>query len=83
MSAPADVEVTTRYVATVADLPAAWQFVMARIDSVGPDPRITISPIRVYPVSEIAHGLSDDDATYVPEREFEVTVEGMVREGQK
>lgn len=73
------VEVTTKYVTTVDDLPAAWAFVMERIDSVGPDPRISISPIHVQPVS-IAEMFDDPDAEHAWKREFEVVVSGIVEE---
>ena len=63
------VEVTTKHATTVDDLPAAWAFVMARIDRVGPDPRITISPIWTY-------GDGEDGNT----RRFEVSVSGMTTE---
>ena len=64
------VEVTTRYATTVDDLHAAWAFVMARLDSVGPDPSIHISPVWT---------ISSGDDEYQPRR-FEVVVEGMVEE---
>jgi hypothetical protein len=45
VSAPiAPVEVSTRYATTVESLADAWEFVMSRIDLVGPDPSVTISP---------------------------------------
>lgn len=69
MTAP--VEVTTRYATTVSDLAGAWAFVMARVDLVGPEPRITISPVWL-------HHNQDDDERCTPE--FEVVVEGMVHE---
>jgi hypothetical protein len=73
MSAP--IEVTTRYVTTVDTLPEAWEFVMDRIDQVGPDPRITISPLQQFSLSD---GL---DGSLEPQpRQFEVLVEGMVSE---
>jgi hypothetical protein len=61
------IEVTTRYATTASDLPAAWAFVMDRVDSVGPDPRITISPVW----------LPSEDPESHP-RYFEVVVDGMV-----
>lgn len=38
------VERTERFVTTVPDLGAAWQFVMSYVDRLGPDPRIVIGP---------------------------------------
>lgn len=66
------VEMTIRYATTVDELTDAWAFVMARLDKVGPDPRITISPIWSFSVN----GTDDQD----PPRRFEVTVSGMVLE---
>ena len=63
------IEITTKYATSVDDLADAWAFVMERLDHVGPDPRITISPIWTY----------TDDAD-LPRR-FEVVVSGMVHEG--
>lgn len=63
-----DVEVTTRYATTVDSLTEAWAFVMERLDSVGPDPRIEITPEWVYSDAE--------DGT----RRFSVMVDGMVPE---
>lgn len=68
------VEVTTRYATTVDELADAWAFVMDRLDNVGPNPRITISPIWSYSPSEIT-----DEDHEVPRR-FEICVEGMVHE---
>lgn len=68
------VEVTTRYATTVDGLPAAWAFVMERIDNVGPNPEITISPVWTVSVRDM-----DDDDTEWP-RHFSVVVEGMVPE---
>ena len=72
------VEVTTRYATTVEGLTAAWAFVMDRIDSVGPDPSITISPVWSISVQDM-----DREA---PEggwpRHFSVVVSGMVEEGE-
>lgn len=70
----APVEVTMRYATSVDGLPAAWAFVMARLDSVGPDPRITISPIWTA-----REGLDEEGQEWP--RRFEVVVEGMVEEG--
>lgn len=69
------VEVTTRYATTVDDLPAAWAFVMAKVDTVGPDPSITISPLWVISVQDM-----DDDENTEYQRRFSVVVEGMVPE---
>ena len=74
MSKP-PIEVTTRYATSVDDLPAAWAFVMDRIDSVGPSPTITIKP--VWQVS--VHDMDAPEGTDWP-RVFEVVVEGMVEE---
>jgi hypothetical protein len=72
MSAPiAPVEVSTRYATTVETLADAWEFVMTRIDLVGADPGITISPFwRV--------DMTDPDAEAA--RLFTVVVDGMVEE---
>ena len=67
----APVEVTTRYATTVPDLPGAWAFVMARVDLVGPSPRITITPIDI-----LSDGLNDE----CWRTEFEVEVSGMIHE---
>lgn len=75
MSETAPIEVTTRYATTVDDLPAAWAFVMDRLDSVGPDPSIDIKPLWSWSV----HDMDDDDAP-TPPRQFEVVVSGMVKE---
>lgn len=70
------IEVTTRYATSVNELADAWAFVMARLDAVGPDPRISISPIWSYSPSEIG------DEDYHAPRRFEICVEGMVHEGE-
>lgn len=72
MSAP--IEVTTRYATTVDDLGAAWAFVMERLDSVGPDPSVQITPMWTFSV----HDMDRDVET--PPRRFSVVVEGMVPE---
>lgn len=54
--------VSMRYSTQVATLTEAWQFVMGRVDQVGPDPRVSISPVWRGDDFEI--------------REFEVVVEG-------
>lgn len=64
------VEITTRYVTTVADISGAWAFVMERVDRVGPRPRIQISPITIFN--------HDGDEQHF----FEVTVEGMVTDAE-
>jgi hypothetical protein len=71
----APVEVTTRYATTVPDLPAAWVFIMAKVDTVGPRPRIEISPLSAATVQSMIDGesLEWSDA-------FEVVVEGMSEE---
>lgn len=66
MNAP--IEVTTRHVTTVNDLAGAWAFVMARLEHVGPDPEVHITPVWV---------IGDDDTNA---RHFEVVVSGMVEE---
>ena len=66
------VEVTTRYATSVPDLTAAWAFVMGRLDSVGPDPQVSINPIWT-----ISADLPEDEE---PPRRFEVVVSGMVHE---
>lgn len=63
------IEVTTRHATITDSLPEAWEFVMARLDRMGPDPSIYISPMWVYT------GTEGD-----PVRRFEVQVEGMVTE---
>lgn len=73
------VEVTTKYATTVNDLPSAWAFVMERLDSVGPDPRVIISPIWVMDIPTMQAGLDGEDVPPSP-RQFEVVVEGMVEE---
>ena len=63
------VEVSTRYATTVDTLADAWAFVMTRLDSVGPDPSIKVSPLWIFTPG-------DQD----PPRRFSVVVEGMVHE---
>lgn len=65
------VEATLRYATTVDDLPAAWAFVMDRLDLLGPSPSITISPC--WRISD-----TDDDGD--SSRHFEVVVSGMTEE---
>lgn len=72
----APVEVTTRFATTVDDLPAAWAFVMARIDTVGPDPSIKITPVWTISVQDMGDDEPDDGYP----RHFSVVVEGMVPE---
>lgn len=66
MSAP--VEVTTKYVTTVDDLPGAWAFVMEYLDRAGDRPSITISPLSV--------SVDGDEWT----EHFEVVVSGRTKE---
>lgn len=67
------VEVTTRYATRVATLADAWTFVMERLELVGPDPRIEITPSwRVC---------ADPDEPEDGVRTFMVVVDGMVPEG--
>ena len=72
MSEARPVEVTTRYATSVEDLASAWAFVMARLDSVGPDPDVSITP--VWTIS------ADLDPDEDPPRRFSVVVSGMVHE---
>ena len=65
------VEVTTRYATNVRTLPEAWAFVMDRLDAVGPDPRIEITPTWIY--SDSSDG----------KRWFVVVVDGMVPEASE
>lgn len=60
MSAP--IERTVRIATRVDDLPAAWAFIMAHIDAVGPRARVAINPY--HDADDVAH--------------FDVAVEGMV-----
>jgi hypothetical protein len=69
------IEVTTRYATTVGYLSAAWAFVMDRLDSVGPDPSIHITPLWSYSVQDM-----DRVDAPEPPRQFSVVVEGMVPE---
>lgn len=64
------IEHTTRFATTVDDLPAAWAFVMDRIDRVGPSPSVTISPYWVC----------SNDPDQDGAQGFEVVVSGMVEE---
>lgn len=75
----APIEVTTKYATTVDDLPAAWAFVMERLDLVGPDPHIEIRPIQTFAVGDMIDGLDGHDAGPWP-RQFEVVIDGMVEE---
>lgn len=70
MSTRTPIEVTTRYATTVHTLSEAWAFVMDRLDAVGVDPQVRISP--VWTVSA-----SDDEPS---PRHFSVVVEGMTVE---
>ncbi len=76
MTAP--VEVTTRYATTVDTLPEAWAFVMAKVDDVGPDPCVKISPLWIVSVSDM--DLPGSDEAPRPPRQFSVVVSGMVEE---
>lgn len=69
------IEVTTRYATTVDDLAAAWAFVMDRLDHVGPDPKVEISPAWTISVHDMD---AYEDRPYP--RRFSVVVSGMVRE---
>lgn len=68
------VEKTVRYATTVEDLAGAWAFVMEKLEQVGPDPSVEISPVWTFSVS------GPDDET--PPRHFSVVVSGMVEEPQ-
>ena len=76
MTAPAPIEVTTRYATTVDELTDAFAFVMARLDSVGPDPEVIISPLWITPLSEM-----DNEGSF-SRRQFSVVVSGMVEEAK-
>lgn len=81
MSEHAPVEVTTRYVTSVDDLPAAWAFVMDKVDKVGPHPRVEIRPISTIGVGDMQDALDGhEDESW--RRIFEVVVEGMVHESE-
>lgn len=67
------IEVTTKFVTTVDDLPTAWAFVMDHIDALGPDPQVQIRPIWLMSVTEAMDGRDER-----PMRQFEVVVSGMV-----
>lgn len=71
------VEVTTRYATSVDDLASAWAFVMDRLDHVGPDPEVRITPIWSWSVHDM-----DRPDDYQPPRRFEVVVSGMVEEAE-
>lgn len=75
MSETAPIEVTTRYATTVDTLVEAWAFVMDRVDNVGPDPSIKISPVWSFSVHDM-----DRSDHLDPPRQFSVVVEGMVPE---
>lgn len=71
------VEKTVRYAqGGLPDLQAAWAFVMAHVDLVGPDPQIKITPVW----SAQGDGLPRqfDEAPWV--RTFSAVVDGMVEE---
>lgn len=65
------VERTVRYATTVDSLPAAWAFVMERLDEMGSDPSIQIDPQWVVSSDPDEHG-----------REFVVVISGMVEEAR-
>lgn len=58
----------------VDDLTAAWSFVMGHIDSVGPRPSVSISPVWVI----IDSDEGEDDCRV----EFEVVVSGTTEEAR-
>lgn len=71
------IEITTKYVTSVDDLPAAWTFVMEHLDKVGPKPSIHITPKSIYAWSD----MGNESAR--PIELFEVVVSGMSEtEGQ-
>lgn len=59
------IERTIQYATVVDTLPDAWAFVMGHVDSVGPRPQITVSPVSWYSENE----------QYL--ERFEVSVSGM------
>jgi len=59
------IETTTRIATTVDELTDAWAVVMAHVESVGPDPVISITPAWV-------------DEGETRRRIFDVVVSGMV-----
>lgn len=61
------VEYTRRYATSVDTIAEAWQFVMGKVDEVGPRPHIEIIPVVVISMHE------DED-----EYRFTVVVSGMV-----
>lgn len=61
-------ERTTKFAATVDDIPDAWVFVMHHLHNVGPHPSVHISPVWTL-------GENDEHSHY-----FEVSVEGMIEE---
>ena len=65
------IERTLRFATNVADLSAAWSFVMEYVDRVGPAPSIEILPMWRF---------NDDDTS---EQLFTVVVSGMEHEGAK
>ena len=62
--------VHTRYMKTVDDLAAAWQFIMTHVDAVGTDVQIIVSPEW-----ECDH---EHDGECDPVRRFLAVVEGSV-----
>lgn len=64
------VEVHTRYATTTNTLAEAWSFVMDRIDKVGPDPAIEITPCWFVCSANAEHA----------DRHFSVVVSGAVEE---
>lgn len=66
-----EVEVTTKYVATVETVQEAFAFVMDKLDSVGDRPQIFINPITAFSAD------FDDDKC---EEFFEVAVSGRTKE---
>lgn len=77
MSTRTPVEVTTTYTTTADSLTDAWSFVMDRIDSVGPDPTIEISPVWEARFDPSA----TEDPGPIP-RHFAVVVYGMQQEAE-
>jgi len=66
------IERTIKFSTTVDELPAAWAFVMEKIDEVGPDPQIEIKPLWQ---ADADAPLNEADTW---KRVFEVAVSGMV-----
>ena len=73
------VEVQLKFSTFVGSLPDAFVFVMAKLDDVGVDPEVSITP--VWGGQFVVDGDVDDDVV-VPVRMFEVIVSGSMVEGE-